>query len=158
MAINFLRGEKATDPDELYAEANSMGVKAWIKEHLPNDKWIMDYFDSGSANLIWAVLEHLADVHLNPEYDCYFKGITGYKQIETLIKTDKTPVMIGTRLTGAGHIILLVGIEEPYFVCHDPYGDANTGYKSGSGEFVRYSYNFLWPKVFKDRALMFRKC
>ncbi len=156
MIINFLKGKGATDPDKLWKQANSDLMRDWIKANVPGSNWIMQFFKANQANLVWAVLERLGDIYLNPDYDCYFKSISGYPEVYANIQKG-LPIMIGTELTGPGHIINIVGIEEPYFICHDPYGDATTGYVDPNGAFVKYSYQFLWGKVLKDRALFFRK-
>lgn len=157
MACNYMK-PGSTSPDDLFGQANSPSMKSWIKKNVPGSSWIMQYFASNSANLCWPVLERLADEILNPDFECYFKGIPNYRAVEKVIKQDQLPILLGTTLTGAGHIILLVGIEEPNFVCHDPYGNALTNYKDANGAYVKYPYQFLWPKMLKDRALFFEKC
>jgi hypothetical protein len=44
------------------------------------------------------------------------------------------PAMISGMFTGAGHIVLLIGLcESGDFIVHDPFGDWNRGYKAKDG-------------------------
>jgi hypothetical protein len=163
--IKYFRPDFPLNSDDLYTQANTSKMWDWIKANVPGSSWIKNFFDIKSANQVWCVIERLIDIHLAGIGDCYFKGINSYKQIETEIKVNKNPVIVGTSLTGAGHIIVIVGIEDfggdpnkqGYFICQDPYGDANTNYANPDGKEVHYTYNFLWNKIYKDRGLFFRK-
>jgi hypothetical protein len=39
-----------------------------------------------------------------------------------------------------GHVITIVGYDETGWIVHDPYGDANSDYKKGSGKYVHYDF------------------
>ena len=45
-----------------------------------------------------------------------------------------SPVVFGTNLTAAGHIILLKGYDDNGFYANDPWGDAKTDYKNTDGD------------------------
>ena len=67
---------------------------------------------------------------------------------------EKSPVVLGTdKMAGlpGGHIILVVGVTaEGDLICHDPYGDANTGYKEKKGEYVVYRKDWITPFIGKN--------
>lgn len=72
----------------------------------------------------------------------------GNCSLENLYKAlDVCPVIVGTYKMGGlpgGHIILVTGYtDECSFICHDPFGNANSGYKDKNGENVVYSKDYL---------------
>lgn len=86
----------------------------------------------------------------------YINGLPGFKaefkrmtpgQIRVHLGQNETPVIVGTKLTGGGHIIVVKGFrKELQLICNDPYGDANSNYKNHDGESVAY-YDYQLPKT-----------
>ncbi|TGK86211.1 hypothetical protein EHQ23_08110 [Leptospira bourretii] len=46
----------------------------------------------------------------------------------------------GNPIVVKGHVITIVGYDETGWIVHDPFGDANTDYKKGSGKYIHYEY------------------
>jgi hypothetical protein len=77
------------------------------------------------SNLVWAAEQHGASAS--------FAEDRTLPDIEQEV-TQGRPVMLSTLFTGAGHIVLLVGVcQSGDFIVHDPFGDWNHGYQSREG-------------------------
>jgi hypothetical protein len=62
---------------------------------------------------------------------------------ELLVRLKDSPLILGTKLTAGGHIILITGGANEEFTINDPYGDYGTGYKNQNGHGVKYSADLI---------------
>lgn len=73
-----------------------------------------------------------ANVPIKPNFVNFRRN---YNQVVYSLLSGR-PVVLGTMITSAGHIVLLVGMTEAgNFVIIDPYGDAVTGYKNTKADY-----------------------
>ena len=102
----------------------------------------------------WTKSYHPRTVYMFYEY--YFSKvqfITGYvakyrqmnfAQVEEFMKTYNAPVIMGTKMTHGGHMIMPVGInkKKKVWIVEDPNGNAMKNYKDGDGEEVEYPFDY----------------
>lgn len=70
--------------------------------------------------------------------DCKYHSLT-FAEIKKYIDNG-LPVVIGTKATNSGHIIVIVGYDENGFWVMDPFGDYNSQYANHDGELCLYKY------------------
>jgi hypothetical protein len=78
------------------------------------------------------------------------------KDVDEALK--KGPVIFGTKRIGGlsgGHIILILEKVGTLYVCHDPFGDANTLYQSMQGAYVQYSSKMIENGLKRDGGKFF---
>ena len=66
-----------------------------------------------------------------------------------------SPVVISTKLTSFGHIVLIIGETDTSWILHDPYGNALTDYRDLNGDSVRYEKNWFnerWGRMVTGRV------
>ena len=68
------------------------------------------------------------------------------------------PMVISGRFTAAGHIVTLVGMTQGNdLICHDPWGDWNSGYKSRDGKYRIYNREAMLD-VLKGHSHDLKRC
>lgn len=71
-------------------------------------------------------------------------------ELKNHIKEHKKPVVISTKLTRTGHIVVVIGFNKEGFYCNDPYGDASNYKRFKSPEYgkgVFYKNNKMKRKI-----------
>ena len=105
----------------------------WIKGHT-SEWWLVQ--QNGIEEYLWKK---------GTTGNAIFKDQTiGYDSLKGLL--DVGPVILGTNKLGGlkgGHIILAIGYNDSGIICHDPYGNAVTGYRSAAGGGVLYGDSYL---------------
>lgn len=108
-----------------------------------------DHSITGNSAYFWTVHKAAIEKKFSdklfkyPDKVIFKNQITANDLIKAIVRS---PVILGTRkLAGlpGGHIILVTDYDGEDFICNDPYGDANTGYKNRNGEQVVYSKALL---------------
>jgi hypothetical protein len=121
--------------DDVEVSVGRPGIGEQIKRKY---NWIR-----GATSLWWLVQEAGITKWLNGlGVSGKAKFIEGGTYEDLNAKLLKGPIIIGTNKLGGlpnGHIILLIGADETHYTFCDPYGDANSWYKSENGKAVRYS-------------------
>lgn len=59
-------------------------------------------------------------------------------QIKNQLAARETPIIVGTKLTHSGHVVVLVGCDNSGFYVNDPYGDYTKGYPNAKGKECYY--------------------
>ena len=97
-------------------------------------RWASKY----NPRYVWAFWQRFINKELTG-YEAKFRGMT-QAGIRDYIECTRTPIVIGTKLTHAGHIVVCVGFDEHGFYLNDPYGDPMSRYKNhnGAGVYVPY--------------------
>lgn len=81
-----------------------------------------------------------------PGYVARFKVVT-QEFLKMHVDAYGLPVIIGTKLTASGHIVMMIGSDQNGFHCNDPYGNANNNYKDQNGFEVYYRDSMLPKKI-----------
>lgn len=105
----------------------------------------MAYYKSASPALLEKgipaeeVLDNLVWMAGQRGQSATFSETRTLAEIEGEVRSGR-PAMISGMFTGAGHIVLLIGIcESGDFIIHDPFGDWNRGYNAKDGTARVYS-------------------
>ncbi len=61
-----------------------------------------------------------------------------------------SPAMLSTMITNSGHYICVVGYDSDHWICHDPWGNALSGYRNQNGAFVQYPRDWLETRARKS--------
>ena len=142
---------------DIEATLNPSGLGARLKMKY---KWI-----KGATSLWWLVqkdaitdyLHHFGTKGQAVFYDdnCLIGSLPDFATV--------SPFILGTSKLGGlpgGHIILVIeyNIKTGALVCHDPFGDARTNYKSTKGAYVEYPLGWITPfiQVSKDCCRILR--
>lgn len=80
--------------------------------------------------------------------DCRFGTDRTWDSIRAEVRAGR-PVIVSGLFTKSGHIVVIIGLKGDDFIVHDPWGDANTGYKNRNGQARIYSFEFL-ERVVRD--------
>jgi hypothetical protein len=64
------------------------------------------------------------------------------------------PVVVSTKLTSSGHIILIRGRNEQGFIVNDPFGNALAKYKDRNGNGLVYPFKLMEDKVRGDKPFL----
>jgi len=118
-----------------------------------------DLQDSVYNELGRRALNRQNGIHLAEVFNILMKGVaidnfTTQGRIEDVIGTleNRNPVIVHTRLTTKGHIIVLRGCDETGFFVNDPFGAwFPDGYRTNlNGENLHYFYDLINQTVFFD--------
>ena len=105
----------------------------WIKGHT-SEWWLVQ--QNGIEAWLW---------RQGSRGNAVFRDLTvPFDDLRSII--DGGPVILGTKKLGGlpgGHIILAIGYTDEGIICHDPYGNAVTGYRSAAGGGVLYGDAYL---------------
>ena len=74
--------------------------------------------------------------------DCRFGMKRTWDEVRAEIRAGR-PVIVSGKFTASGHIIVIIGLKGDDFIVHDPWGDANTGYKNRNGAARVYTFEYL---------------
>jgi len=112
------------DNRELYTKIMISKVGGWASRYFP--RYVFGFW-------VWYINNKLDG------FKAEFKRLS-FDRLLIHLEYHQTPAIIGTKLTGAGHIIVVKGYNsrKKLFVCNDPYGNAHTNYQNPNGEDVRY--------------------
>ena len=146
MFISFYRAGIKADDDA--------GLKKYIAELTAQGAY-REYEWLSQKNLIQKYLNDV--LYLGVDLDTG-AGLATPDELRFALKCG--PVIIGTKKMAGlpgGHIILGVDVlPDGKILCHDPYGDANTGYKDPNGENVIY-HTGLFDKDSPDKIRVMYK-
>lgn len=128
-------GEKTTRRDQLEDE---------LYEDITSDKAIKHFkswFPSLQNYNPWNVHGMLVWVAEQRGYSAKFTDKATWTEISEVLRSG-TPVIMSGAFTGAGHIVLLVGLAaNGDLIVHDPWGDWGQGYRNKNGAYRIYGYN-----------------
>lgn len=129
--------------DEL--EASVGGLRKYVTSKLPWVKGRIGSYGDAYAAAIGKILESEG---INRKVRFAAEG-GSFTEIYNALDVEKSPVFLATKITDSGHFILIVGYDAKrrIVICHDPYGDANTGYKKTNGAYVEYPADWLEAKA-----------
>ena len=126
--------------DDIEVTAGKTGIGEKIKHKY---KWI-----TGHTSEWWLTQQAGIEEYLwraGVKGNAVFRDMTAsFDELRSLL--DGGPVIIGTSKLGGlpgGHIILAIGYNSEGIICHDPYGNAVTGYRSAAGGGVLYGDAYL---------------
>ncbi len=85
--------------------------------------------------------------------DATFSTRRTWDQVEAEL-TAGNPVIVSTKLTSSGHIILIRGFNEAGYIVNDPFGNALMKYKDRNGAGLVYPYKLMTDKVRGDKPLI----
>jgi|SRR6185436_19441663 len=68
------------------------------------------------------------------------------EEISAALKSG-SPVVVSTKLTDQGHVVLIVGETFDAWILEDPYGDARTQYRDPNGHQVQYLKTWFNPLI-----------
>ncbi|MCX8125449.1 MAG: C39 family peptidase, partial [Spirochaetes bacterium] len=94
-----------------------------------------------NTGIVYRTIFDYINENYNTNYIVEIKDANKYdfeKEVKKLIDQNK-PVIVSGDFPN-GHIVTIVGYDSNGWIVHDPYGNANTGYKDTNGEFVHYKY------------------
>jgi len=88
-----------------------------------------------------------------PGFTAQYKVFT-LQGLKTFIQRYKIPVVIGTKLTHAGHVVMCIGGKDEGLYINDPFGNKNVKYHDTNGYDILYKNKLLGKKKFNSIVIM----
>jgi len=161
MVFDYFGINKYTD-DDVMRMTMSEEIENWYRKTYMKTFGI-GYLKNKKLNLIWKVLEEIANkVFCKEKYNIrsIFTTFDDVSAVTGLLQKTNAPIMVSTRFTRSGHIIIINGFSIrnniiDHYVINDPYGNPLTKYKYGNGRCVRIPTFIMGQKLKLDRGLIF---